>query len=289
MSLPKRTIEELSFIYGRQPEMLQGSIFVEGITDKTLLDSYIRMRGVSGKYVYCMDTIDFSSVDFGMLGLPSPSSRSSVIALRKVMDGAGVDVTRAKFLIDRDQEDMLTTRHLDGVDLTDAGALPVHLFDNRVEYNLAAIVARGNISYEVLKSSVANICADIYALRVVNGRSDYGIKFLSPITYIAGCSESGFCIDVRSYVERCILAGRCHCSISDVIDEFVAVRAELDGLNYPRYRFINDHDLWAVLKAILDCVTAPMKRSVEDVEALVLATFDAGELASHKLFSNIVS
>lgn len=289
MPLPKRTVEELIFIYARQPDMLQGGIFVEGVGDKVILDNYLYVQGVGGKYVYCMDTIDFSGIDIKAMGLPFPSSRSAVIALRKVMKEAGIDIARARFLVDRDQEDFLATRHLEGVDLTDAGALPVHLFDNRVERNIAAVVARGKISYEILKSSVVGICLDIYALRVVNGRKDYGMKFISPINYVTGCLVGGFHFDIRAYAYSCIQAGRCGCLPEDVFDEQDEVRRELEELGRPKYRFINDHDLWAVLKAILDHATAPMKRSIEDVEALVMATFDARELATHRLFSSIVA
>lgn len=104
---PKRKISELAFLYKTEPS-LGKDIFVEGPGDKWIIDYYLGERSLRGR-VYTVDSVDFSGVDFGSLGLPHPSSRSAVIALRRELEASGVDVSSMMFIVDRDQEDIVSS------------------------------------------------------------------------------------------------------------------------------------------------------------------------------------
>lgn len=252
-----------------------------------LLDTYIELRQTVSCPVYTMDMIDFSGVDFGAFGLPAPSARSSVIALRKILKDENIDVGKHVFLVDRDVEDLCETPLIDGIELTDSGALPVHLYDNVTERKFADLVFEGKIDLNVLKCSVNAICTDVYLLRVAAKALHLGIRILPPSDLITGSRIDGYSLDFRGYAERCLNAS-CHIDrLDDVLAHAEISRDIISKKNLKSFSLINDHTLWDVLKTIGSRVSASNNRSSKDVEEMVRMTFDPAQLSEHRLFQAI--
>jgi hypothetical protein len=286
-NLPKRTIGELVFYYTKASRQKGSDIFVEGAGDKLLLDNYIKSREVDASPVYTMDMIDFSGVDFSGLGLSAPSARSSVIALRKILKDEEVDVDRHLFIIDRDTEDLCETPLIEGIELTDSGALPVHLYDNLVERKFADLIFSQQISSRLLKLSVNSVCTDVYLLKVASQSLGLGVRALPVGDFVNGSRVDGFTLDFRAYVERCLYA----CGAADRLDEVMAhtevSRSRISAKSLRNFALINDHTLWDVLKSIGARVSASNNRSVKDIEEMVRMTFDPDQLSEHRLFQAI--
>lgn len=285
--LPKRTLNELAFYYKQAAPHEAVDFFVEGADDKLLLDAYIESRHAVSCPVYTMDTIDFSGVNFRALGLPAPSARSSVIALRKFLADEGINVERHLFLVDRDLEDLCATPLIDGIELTDSGALPVHLFDNVVERKFAELIYERKIDPLILKQSVNSICAEVYLLRVAAQILECGIRTLPPGDLIVGTRVDGFSLNGRNYIERCLHASQLIDRFEDVLAQVESSRQALLEKDLRKFTLINDHILWDVLKEIGSRVGASNNRSSKDVEELVRMTFDADQLSGHRLFRAI--
>lgn len=285
--LPKRTLDELAFYYKQAAPQGEIDFFVEGADDKLLLDTYIMSRHATSCPVYTMDTIDFSGFDFRALGLAAPSARSSVIALRKFLCDQGVNVGQHLFLVDRDTEDLCATPLIDGIELTDSGSLPVHLYDNIVERKLAELIYERKIDPLVLKHSVTSICTEVYLLRAAAKILEYGIRVLPPADLIEGNRVGGFRLNGRDYIERCLHASSLIDRLGEVMTQVETCREALDNTNIRKYALINDHTLWDVLKEIGVRVGASNKRSSKDVEEMVRMTFDADQLSGHRLFRAI--
>ncbi|MBB4725780.1 hypothetical protein [Xanthomonas euvesicatoria] len=286
-NLPKRTLSEILFYYKKVANRDGGDIFVEGAGDKLLLDTYIESRQVASCPVYTMDMIDFSGVDFGSLGLPAPSARSGVIALRKILKDENVDVSKHIFLVDRDVEDLYETPLMDGIELTDSGALPVHLYDNITERKFSDLVFEGKIDLDVLKNSVNAICTDVYLLRVAAKSLKLGIRILPPGDLITGSRVVGYRLDFREYVERCLNASQCIDRVEQVLAHAESSRHIILEKNLRKFTLINDHTLWDVLKIIGSRLNKSNNRSSKDIEELVRMTFDPIQLSGHRLFQAI--
>lgn len=284
--IPKRTLEELAFYY-RQAGPRNVDIFVEGPDDKLLLDAYVRERNARGCAVYTMDTIDFAGTDFRGLGLPAPSARSAVIALRKFLTDNGVDASQHLFLVDRDTEDLCATPLINGVQLTDSGALPVHLYDNSVEARLSALIYAGKIAPDTLKRSVTSICTEVYLMRAASKRLGLGLRILSSTDFVVGNGVDGFSFDLEGYLERCARSCGLYHEYDRIVATIDACRAELSASNLRKFALINDHTLWEVLRAIGLKLGSSNNRSSADIEELVRMTFDATQLSGHRLFRTI--
>ena len=285
--IPKRTLDEIVFFYKHNPSRTGVDFFVEGPSDKLLIDSYLKARRGRVSPVYTMDSIDFSGVDFSGLGLPTPSARSCVVVLRKVLVEEGVDLSKNFFLVDRDIEDVCPTPLINGVELTDSGALPVHLYDNRVEKKISELIYKSGIDSVVLKNSVNSICKSIYMLRAAARNLDCGVRILSPADFIRGDAISGFSLDARAYIERCLHASDQYSRLEDICLAYDKCREQLDSMALRGFSLINDHSLWDVLKEIGARVEPSNNRSSKDIEEIVRMTFDADELSGHRLFCSI--
>jgi len=234
-----------------------------------------------------MDTIDFSGTDFSAYGLPAPSARSCVIALRKILSDSGAGLKNLAFLVDRDVEDVRPTPHVQDVLLTDSGALPVHLFDNNAEERICALILGGKIRVPVFKNSVNSICKGVYIVRAAAMMVGAPVKIVSPKDFISGCVNDGYDIDLDGYLSRCLYAGRCHDRYDEVRDSVEQVRSQLSGLGLRPFSFINDHDLYITLKEIFDLAGDGVNRSAKDIEGLILMTYNHNELGRHRLFEEL--
>jgi len=282
--VPKRKLGELLFLYNTERD-LRGDIFVEGPGDKLIVDYYLQSRRLRGR-VYTMDSIDFSGVNFDELGLPHPSARSAVIALCRELSMNGAQVGSMLFIVDRDQEDIVPSPHINGVHLTDAGALPVHIYDNDAESKVCSLVLKHRMSENNLKRSVSAACFVLYAARAASKRLGISAKILPPSRDLSDDGQNGFVICKESYLRRCLTA----CGNSHQLPEFsVEVNSILErmaSLGRSAYTFINDHDLFCVLKLIIDKVGLSAV-SISDVENMMSMSADANRLATHRLFCEI--
>ena len=285
--IPKRTLAELAFYYRQTEANGNVDLFVEGADDKLLLDRYIADRNARSCAVYTMDTIDFSGFDFVSLGLPAPSARSCVIALRKFLSDHNVEVGKHLFLVDRDTEDLCSTPLIEGVEVTDSGALPVHLYDNEVERRLADLIYAGRISPQTLKNSVTSICTDIYLIRAASKRMGLGIRILPSADFISGNANDGFSLDIAGYLERCLHSCALTTRHSQVMVQIDECRTALSAANLRKFALINDHTLWEVLRVIGSRLGSANNRSAQDIEEMVRMTFDAAQLSGHRLFRTI--
>jgi len=289
MTLPKRKPAELAFYYKQRQRDSDIDLFVEGSDDKLLLDRFINDRNAKTCAVYTMESVDFSGFDFAALGLPAPSARSCVIALRKFLLDQGVNVAKHLFLVDRDTEDLCETPLINGIELTDSGALPVHLYDNAVERRFAELIYESKIDPRTLKTSVTSICTEIYLIRAASKLRGLGVRILPSADFIHGNSQAGFTLDHLGYLERCLHACGSIGRREEMITQIEECRAAITLANLRNYALINDHTLWEVLRTIGAKLGSSNNRSAQDIEELVRMTFDAEQLSGHRLFQAIAA
>jgi len=283
----KRLLSELVFAYRKRAARSGVDFFVEGPKDKLLMDKFLAEQAPAHFAVYAMDSIDFTGKNIAELGLPAPSARSEVIALRQELIDAEVDLSGTFFLVDRDQEDIVPSPLIDGVHVTDSGALPVHLFDNLVEALLCAMLLEGRISADILKRSVFKICRAIYIVRSAAKLLGVSAKITSPKEFIVKLPDGSCELNLDGYMTRCLYAGGAISSLESMRLCVVEVAERVDELGLPGFTFVNDHDLWAVLRDLFKVFGDKSNKSAEDIEGAVLMTFSSRKLSSHDLFKRV--
>lgn len=265
----RRTLDELCFRYKADIEIGR-EIYVEGIQDKVILDHLLRRWGLSTP-VYTAETIDVPIPVVRGYGLEAPSARSSIIALRRHLLAAGVEVDRHVFLVDRDTEDLVATPGIEGCLLTDHGCLVATALDERLFERLVQLVGRGLIEEQIFWSSVCRISTALYSVRAVARKMAIPLCILPPSgAFIIGSKRVGFDLDVEKYLTACIARSRLDIKVADI---FEAVRQcvmdlELTGWDYRR--MINDHDFWVIVRTIFRGCGDSVNRSADDIRDLIL-------------------
>jgi len=173
---------------------------------------------------------------------------------------------------------------MSGVEVTDSGALPVHLYDNKAEHQLCNIILKKKVPIDIFKKSVNEACKSIYLLRAASARLSLPVRILSPRDFISGTRAIGYSLDLNGYVDRCLHASSLIEEKKGLMDEIGLVNDYLTKCQINKYAMINDHDLWEVLKKIIDLSGDSSNKSVRDIEDLVKMTFNRSSLKEHRLF-----
>lgn len=160
------------------------------------------------------------------------------------------------------------------------------MYDNEVEVKLSIVVLRGRMNRDVLKASVTRCCALLYAVRAASRRSGISAKILPPTFEVVGNDSEGFHVCKESYVRRVLIP----CGNSLKFDEFIRevedVLNIMSGLKKSAFVFINDHDLFSVIK-IMMAKLGLATVSPDHVEKMISMSVDAARLSTHPLFLDV--
>lgn len=282
----KRTLDELVLRY-RIGKVNEREIYVEGLQDKTLLEYFLRAKKLSAP-VYTADTIDIPGGIVQARGLDLPSSRSTVIATRAELIERGIEVGGQLYVVDRDQEDLVQTPHIDGVSLTDFGSLLMHLLDDRAFERIALLVGRGAISVETLTEATHRIGGEVTLLRAAAKRLKVPLRILNPSPFIAGGPVNGFTFDADGYRRACLHSCDCIAMDVELSAAVEACRFDVQQMNLQSRVLLNDHDVWLVVRSILRLSGDAVNRSSDDIRDLVLMSFDHVSLEVDPLFRRIL-
>ena len=100
----KRELNEVIAIYTFEKDLV--NIYVEGSTDKLIIDNYFEYVK-SDKYVTEINDIDFSKEQGNFPGLDLKSNKNKLIALSILLTNNKID-SKIKCIIDRDFDGILT-------------------------------------------------------------------------------------------------------------------------------------------------------------------------------------
>lgn len=283
----RRTLDELALRY-RIGRVDTREIYVEGIQDKIILDHLLDVRGIKAA-VYTADTVEIPHVALISRGLDAPSARSSVIAARCELLVRGVDMDDHIFLVDRDQEDLVATPFIDGCLITDFGSLPTHLMNGRSLAKLVRLAGRGLIAHDVLERSIHDISIDLYLIRAASKIIGIPLRILSPAPYICKTHGNGYSLQFDDYLRSCLHSCNLICREVDLQASVAECRRRLILMDMDPRVFINDHELWIIVKSIFKLAGDSVNRSVEDVRDLFMMSLDVEDLVGTPVFEKIFS
>lgn len=283
----KRTLDELALRYQLGGSTSTGrDVYVEGIQDKVILDHVFEVAGFKAS-VYTSDTVCVPNQILLSRGLEAPSARSVIVATREELAQRGVDVGGHFFLVDRDQEDLVPTPCINGCTTTDFGCLPAHLVTQRSLEKLTRLIGRRRISLDDLRQSIFSISKELYLMRGAAKRLGLPVRFLPPSHYIGrgafGCYE----LDLESYLDACLHSVGLIVRRLDMLAAIEGCRGEIESRTLDGRVFVNDHELWVIVRAILRDNGDGVNRSEDDIRDLFVMAVDERDLEESLLFQSL--
>lgn len=244
-------------------------VYVEGRNDKWVLDWYFRERGAEA-VVYAIDTVDVPDGLLVSLGLNPGSARSRVIALSHYLSDAGVDLSDIRFLVDRDQEDLIATPRLnERVSLTDIATLELTLAHDGSLRRLSDVACCGRVDPEHFIDRIFEISSEIFLIRASAKRLGLPLKILTPDDFIF-VRNGSIEFDASGYIQRILVASNSVRHRDAVEAELERCRMQATSLCLSRKLMANDHDVLAIALRIARQCGGLANRSVDDVRSLLL-------------------
>lgn len=172
----RRKFDELVARYELEPELRD--IYVEGTTDKNLLEWFLKQKGQQDFVVYEIDTVDIPADRLFELGL-SDGKQGRVIALALDMQSYLSEIPpHLTCIADRDFDWLLGKEYVCELLLfTDYSCLDMYLFNEIVIDNFLRLVVRVPLikANEVL-GRLSKVLEELFFLRATNEVLTLGMK-----------------------------------------------------------------------------------------------------------------
>jgi hypothetical protein len=278
----RRTIEELSSLYGLEPELRD--VFVEGTTDKAFLDWYVRRKRWPNVFVYPIDLVEVPDSLLESYGLPLRSKRSRVIALS--LELARLLPVRGcvMCIIDRDSDDHFFVADTNPyLYCTDGNALELYALTPAVLEKFLLVCLGGfPLSADNLMAQIVPVLQRLYVIRQANRSLNWGMKWVPFNTYV--CVDAGeISFREQDFVRAYLQKNNCWSSREKFSQ---AVDAEVRKLDPDPRRSIRGHDLSDLLRRILlKLEKTRLFGNAETVGGCLMTAIEASDLDGQSLFA----
>lgn len=244
--VPRRAADEILALHRLEPSV--GDIYVEGETDRALIEWFLGLEGSRKIAVYPIDAVDVPGDAFRLVGLESTLNRNRVIALARWLNvKAGERSPRICCVVDADFDRILgrcLTEPL--LSYTDYTSMEMYFFNPQVLGKFLTLGAHCKRHSPVtLLKEMSRALTRIFLLRATNERLNWKMKFPRLKKYVS--LKSGHIrFREREYVAATLMANR-HFSRSY---EFAEATKECQSTAPPDPRHnIRGHDFtWLLLR-----------------------------------------
>jgi len=190
----RRTLDELVARYELEPSL--HDVYVEGLTDKSIIQWFLEKSNTENVVVYEIDTIDIPTERLVALELNN-GNRSRVIflafELQSLFEGSLPPVI---CIADKDFDSLIASSHIESELLlfTDYTSIEMYLFDsNIIEKFLRLAVRKDDLKAVNIIKNISPILEEMFLLRAANQSLSYGMKW-SSLKALTSCfkrSKSG--------------------------------------------------------------------------------------------------
>lgn len=243
----KRTVEEIISICKLEPSTK--NIYVEGLSDKLVIDTFLKKQKINDISVFDIDCVDFSEIFAHMpsseLNAPKDSNKEKVAFLAlKVEEELG----KCHFLsiIDRDLD--FVNDHIKSgkyLSYTDYNSMEMYLFSR--DY-IAALLKNtfritSDIDFGKFINSIGHVCRSLFYIRAylesINGSM---VDIKKDFLYDKKCNKCQF--DLESYIKKVVQVNKIDNSSDTLYEEIIEkVNAPIDDIRLE----IKGHDYMKVL------------------------------------------
>jgi hypothetical protein len=239
--IPRRKLDELEFIYKNHPDLRD--IYVEGSFDKSILDWFVRERGLKDVAIYLIDTIEISDEDVIARGYYT-GNRGRVMCLAEHLKSISashvvciIDSDFSRFLDDEPPQPPLYE--------TDYACMEMYYFNIFCFSKFFTLCCqRSNWQVNTIMQSLASVLQELFLYRCANEKLGWRMDWLDTI---AGCMKTqkwSINLDFNNFIGR-LLNKNQRAKHKDAFNKMVeSLRSMLK--KDPRYQ-INGHDFVIVL------------------------------------------
>lgn len=282
----KRTLDELFALYELEPTLTD--IYVEGATDKAIIEWFLERQSVSGVNVYSIDLIDISNMVIQKHGLNTRSNRSKIVALSAELYSQLQERITVLCIADRDFEDYIpkVTPH-PLLCFTDGNSMETYIFNEPCLRKFTSLVLGGfALSPRELLQCLEGILRKVYAMRLANEVLGWNMKNLDFTRYVSligkrvEFDEKGY---IRAYLQK---NGKWSYRqrFLDNVNECVR------NLSSDCTRSARGHDLSELLHHLIRRLRPDRKfGNRETLEGALLGTMESSDLQSYPLFCKIMA
>ena len=243
----KRTVDEVISICKLEPSTK--NIYVEGISDKLVIDNFLKKQKKSDVSVYNIDCIDYSEVFTGMppenIKVMKESNKEKVAYLALKVEKE-VENCHLLGIIDRDLD--FVNNHVKSgkyLSYTDYNSMEMYLFSYD---NIDALLKNSfrittNVNVDNFLKSIGDVCRVLFYIRAYLESSNGSIvDFKKNLSYDK--QDNTCSLDVEKYINKIAQANRMVCSFDGLYKEIQEKLAKsLDEIRLE----IKGHDFIKVL------------------------------------------
>lgn len=238
----KKNIDELIALYSLEPTLKD--IYVEGTSDKELIEWVLSAHDLQGVGIYLIDIVNVEENVLNHHGLDTGSNRSRVVALSAELAASLPQTCKVVCIADRDYEDYLPS----GInnyflELTDYNSAELYLLHPSMLHKLFHLVLGGfPLSAEDVMTKAVPILEDLYVIRLANRTLEWRMKWVNFTKHVH--FSKGIFFDRDSFLKAYLLKNKKWSQRSTFETKIEELRTELK--TDPRFR-VRGHDLMELL------------------------------------------
>jgi hypothetical protein len=270
----RKTIEELIALYELEPDIRD--IYVEGYSDKTVVEWFLKTKEIKNVAVYDIGTVN---VPFDLIQDSDleDNNRGRVITLALVLQKeiTGDPFNLVACIADKDFDELLGIKHDCSILLfTDYAAMEIYLLNERVVDKFLNLVITGfPQDAHTIFDNIIPALEEIFLIRLANQILKFGIGLI-PIEKCCAIALKGFNFDFDEFIKRYLNKGGKYAEKDIFIRTVNAYRR--NGRSDPRLR-IHGHDFTYLLNKYINKIKKP--KTHQDLDSFVRAFFGTLEIS----------
>ncbi|GAA6619210.1 hypothetical protein [Scytonema sp. NUACC26] len=285
----RRSLNELVARYELEPELRD--IYVEGKTDKLLLEWFLKQKGQEGFAVYEIDTVDIPAQKLFEFGL-NDSKRGRVIYLALFLQKMLSEIPpHLTCVADKDFDWLFDIEYIcDLLLFTDYSCLEMYLYNEitidkflRLSLRLNQIKTR-NVLYQVSK-----ILEKLYLLRATNEAFKLQMEWLDKFEDCCSINANKILFDIEKFIGKYLNKNRRNTQKDLFINKFNELAAKkLVDLRYKMHGHdFNEVLLWYIRPYLRKEIRHSYNSEI--LAGALLGCIDIEQLAQESLFQKLVS
>lgn len=246
----KRTVEEIISICKLEPSTK--NIYVEGLSDKLVIDNFLKKQKINDISVFNIKCIDFSEVFAKMspseLNILKDSNKEKVAFLTLKVEK---ELGNCHFLgiIDRDLD--FVNNHIKSgkyLSYTDYNSMEMYLFSRDYIANLLKNTFRitSDVNFDKFINSIGYVCRTLFYIRAYLESSNGSmVDIKKDFSYDKRCNICQF--DIENYIKKVVQVNKNVNSSGNLYKEIIAkvntpiddVRLEIKGHDYIKVLYLS--------------------------------------------------
>lgn len=285
MSVPEpRKIDELVALYELNPELRD--VYVEGESDKSLLDWFFQEGKMDGVEVAVIDTVEVPQETVGGYGFEN-NNRGRVIALaHELQTHLGRDCVSATCVADSDFDRALGKRYSCRLLLfTDYTSRELYFFDTRSITKVLQLAVGGfQKSARNVLTEITSALVDMFVIRMANAVLGWNVRML-PFEGCCRVVAAGVVFDSNAYIDRCLDQSQRRGEKDCFLDAVKRCRARLAA---DRRQNIHGHDFVVLLSWYIREHRGFRRITRPAIETSLFTSVELRQLAEQGMFRQLL-